>query len=107
FTSESHQDWKELPLMIALWPRGTRSLMSRWTVIKEACEAGEAVLVLNVSGDGPHEPHPLYGKPNHLFFGMMHKLADELLWLGDSMAALRTYDVIRCIDFVSSQCAKP
>jgi len=29
-----------------------------------------------------------------MFFGMLHKLADELLWLGDSLAAMRVYDVV-------------
>jgi len=87
---------------IALWPHGTTNLAAHWSWIQSTCASGSAVLVLNVSGVGPHEPHPLYGKPSHRFFGIHHKLADELIWLGDSLAAMRTYDVIRGIDFVAS-----
>jgi len=31
----------------------------------------------------------------------MHKLADDLIWLGDSLAALRTYDVLCCMEVIS------
>jgi len=54
-----------------------------------------------VSGCGPHEPYPIYGKPVHSYFGVMHKLADDLIWLGDSLAALRTYDVLCCMEVIS------
>lgn len=66
------------------------------------CASGRQVLVLNVSGEGPHEPGLLYGRPNDHFFGMMHKLADELIWLGDSLAALRVYDVLRAANFAAT-----
>lgn len=97
---------------IALWPQGTMKLADHWEWIRKTCEAGQTVLVLNVSGVGPHEPHPLFGKPVHRFFSMMHKLADELIWLGDSLAALRAFDIVRSIDwiqstFADSSCALP
>ncbi|MFD2115560.1 alpha/beta hydrolase family protein [Paenibacillus yanchengensis] len=100
-TSSSSQ-----PIAVAVWPRGTTMLQPYWTWIEARCNDGEDVLVVNVSGEGPHEPHPLYNKPNYLFFGKVHKLADELLWLNDSLAALRTYDVVRAIQFVREHLIK-
>lgn len=100
--AQKHSSQLPKSVTIALWPHGTHNLEAHWSWIQSACASGRAVLVLNVSGVGPHEPHPLYGKPSHRFFGMLHKLADELIWLGDSLAAMRSYDVIRGIDFVAS-----
>jgi len=87
---------------IAIWPGGTMQLAARWPWIRSVCAAGRTVLVLNMSGVGPHEPNPLHGKPQHRFFGMLHKLADELIWLDDSLAAMRIYDVMRSMDFIHS-----
>lgn len=89
------------PLTVAVWRGGTRQLKAHWAWIQETCRSGRAVLVLNTSGVGPHEPYPIYGKPVRSYFGVLHKLADDLIWLGDSLAALRTYDVIRCMEVIS------
>ncbi|RXZ76650.1 hypothetical protein EBB07_34075 [Paenibacillaceae bacterium] len=98
FAAVAGADVSRQPVTVGLWPGGTRQLASRWSWIKGECAKGRTVLVLNCSGMGPHEPYPIYGKPASRFFGVLHKLADELLWLGDSLAALRTYDVLRCLD---------
>ncbi|MFM9327844.1 alpha/beta hydrolase family protein [Paenibacillus mesotrionivorans] len=86
-----------LPLTVAVWQGGTSRLSPHWQWLTETCRHGGSVLVLNVSGEGPDEPYPLYGKPSRRFFGILHKLADELLWLGDSLAALRIHDVLRSL----------
>lgn len=88
------------PFAVGLWPGGTKRLEEHWSWIRESCADGRSVLVLNVSGEGPHEPYPIHDKPIHRFFGALHKLTDDLLWLGDSLAALRIFDVLRCIEFV-------
>ncbi|GAE06138.1 hypothetical protein [Paenibacillus sp. JCM 10914] len=93
-------DDARLPLTVAVWRDGTRRLQEHWSWIRNTCESGRAVMVLNVSGVGPHEPHPIYGKPPHAYFGVMHKLADDLIWLGDSLAAMRTFDVLRCLEVI-------
>ena len=87
-------------VIIGLWPGGTTALQEHWPWIEKMCGQGKAVLVLNCSGVGPHEPYAIYGKPAHLFFGVIHKLTDDLLWLGDSLAALRTYDLLRCVEML-------
>ncbi|MBT2765256.1 acetylxylan esterase [Paenibacillus sp. ISL-20] len=92
---------RKQPLTVAVWRGGTRRLKDHWAWIQETCQSGRAVLVLNTSGVGPHEPYPMYEKPAHSYFGVLHKLADDLIWLGDSLAALRTYDVLRCMEVIS------
>lgn len=89
------------PITVGVWLGGTTRLADRWTWIRETCAAGRNVLVLNASGVGPHEPYPIFGKPAHPFFGVIHKLTDDLIWLGDSLAALRAYDIIRCVEMIA------
>ncbi|GGD82959.1 alpha/beta hydrolase family protein [Paenibacillus nasutitermitis] len=84
----------------ALWEGGTTALERHGDWIKETCASGREVYVLNVSGMGPHEPYPIYRRPALPFFGVLHKLSDDLLWIGDSLAAVRAYDVIRCLDLI-------
>jgi len=87
-------------VVVALWEGGTTALERHRDWLKETCASGSEVYVLNVSGMGPHEPYPIYGRPALPFFGVLHKLSDDLLWMGDSLAAVRAYDVIRCLDLI-------
>lgn len=88
---------------IAAWTGGTTRLREHWRWIRETCANGRGVMVLNGSGVGPHEPAPVFGRPVRGLFGMLHKLTDELIWLGDSLAALRTYDMIRCAELIDGE----
>lgn len=88
------------PPVIGLWEGGSTALASHEAWIAETISSGRAVLVFNPSGVGPHLPHPIHDRAQLDFFGVVHKLADELLWLGDSLAAMRAYDVIRCVDML-------
>ncbi|MBD2847716.1 acetylxylan esterase [Paenibacillus sp. IB182496] len=85
-------------LTLALWEGGTTSLTRHEAWLHSQADSGRAVLVLNLSGIGPHAPYPIYGKPPLARFGVMHKLADELIWIGDSLAALHAHDMIRALD---------
>lgn len=85
-------------IAIALWERGTAEAARHMAWLKTMCGGGCSVLALNTSGTGPHAPYPIYGKPPYAFFGVMHKLADDLLWLDDSLAAMRTWDVLRVLE---------
>jgi hypothetical protein len=88
------------PVTIALWARGTASIEPRLGWIRETCGTGRWVFVLDVSGDGAVVPNGVTTRGLHDFFGTIHKFASDLLWLGDSLAALRTFDVIRALDIV-------
>ncbi|MFC3803523.1 alpha/beta hydrolase family protein [Cohnella sp. GCM10012308] len=102
FGGAREADDRPAEVVMAAWAGGTNCLSRHWPWILEQCAAGRSVVVLNASGVGPHEPAPVYGQPVREMFGMLHKLADELIWLGDSLAALRTYDTIRCAEWITS-----
>ncbi|MGH7997256.1 MAG: alpha/beta hydrolase family protein [Opitutaceae bacterium] len=87
-----------MPVTLALWDGGTRALAPHETWIRAECAAGRAVLALSLSGTGPLRPDPINGGGEHAFYGTFHKLVDDLDWLGDSLAALRTYEVVRALD---------
>ncbi len=94
---------EKLPCVVAVWDQGTNRLAERVDWLRKTCESGACVLVLDVSGVGALTPHPLLaGTEDQEFYGVIHKLNDDLLWLGDSLCALRTYDVIRCVDLLNA-----
>jgi hypothetical protein len=90
---------KSIPLSIAVWDGGTTQLLSHLEWIRKTSSSGRAVMVLDVSGVGALIPHSFNKNNDPLdFYEVIHKLTDDLFWLNDSMAALRTYDVLRAID---------
>ncbi len=86
-------------MTIAVWDEGTDEIQRHLQWIRETCESGRAVLVLDTSGAGKLTPNPLNGHDARSFYGVIHKLSDDLIWLNDSLAAMRTYDVLRAIEF--------
>jgi hypothetical protein len=92
---------RALPVTVALWEDGTSSLRSHWEWIRRETASGRAVLVLDVSGDGPLAPHLFTGAGLHDLYGAIHKLATDLLWLDDDLVSLRTFDVLRALDMVA------
>lgn len=89
----------ERPVTIALWEDGTRAMVRHDSWIRQEIAGGRTVLVLNVTGMGPLEPHPFNSNPNtKAYYGTFFRIADDLVTLGDSFAAMRTHDVLRSLD---------
>ena len=102
FTFKDHRfEGKRLPVTLAVWDGGTTSLQPHIDWIRKTCAGGRAVTVLDVSGVGGVAPHSLDGvrKPQD-HYATLFKFADDLLWLNDSLAAMRTYDVLRALDML-------
>ncbi len=99
---ESARSGETLPVTIALWDGGTNVLQPHLHTIRRLCLGGRAVLVLDVTGSGTLTPRPLHEAflPDELY-GALHKLADDLTWLDDNLAALRTFDVLRALDMIA------
>ncbi|NSW91442.1 MAG: prolyl oligopeptidase family serine peptidase [Firmicutes bacterium] len=91
---------KELPLTIAIWDDGTNCLVPHADWIQKTCASGRIVMVLDTSGVGIMSQRQITYAPVQEVLGSIFKLTYDLLWLDDSMAALRTYDVIRAMDAV-------
>lgn len=88
------------PLSIALWDGGTARLQDHMKWIRDKCESGRSVMILDVSGTGNITPSTVSSCDPQDFYGVIFKLCHDLMWLDDSMVALRTYDVIRAVDAV-------
>ena len=89
---------KDIPATIAVWDGGTTNIQQHLQWIRKTCESGRAVVILNTSGVGAIIPNQMEGRGPLDLFGVIYKLADDLIWIDDSMAAMRTYDVLRIID---------
>lgn len=100
FRDEKSADSKK-PMVIAVWERGTRELASRMNWIKETVAAGKAVMVLDVSGEGVVTANAICPRGMYDRFGTLHKLATDLFFIGDSIAAIRTFDVLRAVDMAA------
>jgi cephalosporin-C deacetylase-like acetyl esterase len=94
---------QSLPVTLALWDGGTNCLQPHGDWIRRTCRDGRAVLVLDVSGEGVLQPHSLHAAyhPDE-FYGVIHKLSDDLTWLNDSLCALRIYDVLRAVELIEA-----
>ena len=101
-----------LPVTIALWDGGTSAVSGHMKWVYGQCRAGRAVIVLDVTADGVFIPEDNAGTKASAPFGSLYKFGCDLLWLDDSIAALRTFDVLRALDMagqwpgVSSQSLK-
>lgn len=80
---------------IAIWEGGSERINEHYEWLAAEAAQGRAVFVLNLSAMGPLKPH---GENIHEFYGVIYKLDDELRWNGDSLAALRTWEVTRALD---------
>lgn len=63
--------------------------------------APKPVLVLDVSGSGAVSSNRINFAPELDSLGTHFKLSHELMWLGDSLPALRTYDVLWALDMIA------
>jgi hypothetical protein len=70
--------------------------------VRDVCGAGRAALVLDVSGCGALEPPDHSGRDPLGDDAIMYRLAHTLFRLGDSLVALRVFDVIRALDALES-----
>ena len=91
---------EDRPITLAVWEGGTAAVSHHLDWIRETCAQGRNVWVLDISGTGELEPHPINARPLHGLFGTVYRLADDLIWLNDSLVALRVYDVLRALEMI-------
>lgn len=88
------------PTTIAVWPEGTRELNAHVDWLHAEVRSGRQVLILDLSGSGVIRGTEINNYPYHELYGTLDRLNDDLTWLGDSLAFLRVFDVLRAIDLV-------
>lgn len=97
----SDNDIESLPTIIAIWTDGTKKIGEHEEWIRAQIEAGKQVLVLDVPGVGGIEQRPMVlNMPYKDRYGTIYRLCCDLMYLGDSMAAMHCYDVLRTIEML-------
>lgn len=90
-----------LGVTLAIWEDGTRDIPRHDRFIRSEIAKGRAVMVLNVSGMGPLEPFTFNSETkSKIYQGSHYRIADDLIFLGDSYAALRAHDVLRALQVI-------
>ena len=92
---------RKLPVTLAVWDGGGSALRAHHDWLRATCAAGRAALVLETTGTGNIRPNLVNTYPLEDFYGSLHKFNDDLIWLKDSLVALRTYDVLRALDMIA------
>jgi hypothetical protein len=90
----------KLPVTIAIWDGGTNALSRHAAWLRAECAQGRAVFALNLCGMGPLQPDALQARADNLV-QTFRKLVDDLSFMGDSLVALRTHEVLRAIDVLT------
>jgi len=91
---------EKIPVILAVWDNGTTEIAAHESFIRTKCAAGNAVFVLDASGMGNIEPQPTNMGSMRDFYGTLYKMQNDLMWIGDSLCAMRVYDVLRAVEMV-------
>jgi hypothetical protein len=97
-------DAASLPITICLWDNGTNDLETRLHRIRTLCAEGRRVVVLDLAGIGKNTPNDL----NHAFplkngFSAIDRLTKDLFFLGDSLCALRLFELQQAVRALSKE----
>lgn len=81
-------------IVVCVWDKGTDDLESHMHTVRKICQMGKAALVVDLTGMGKCKPYEL----NTMFsakerFGTLDVLTKDLYFLGDSLCALRLYEL--------------
>ena len=99
--AEQNEKNDQLPTVIAVWRDGTRKIAEHEDWIRSKCDEGKQVLVLDASGVGSIEQY-LFLPPRSYkeAYGTTYRISHDLFYCDDSLAAMRCYDVLRCIEML-------
>lgn len=93
-----------LPVTIGIWEGGSHRLAAHEDWIQQECAEGRSVFVLDVSGEGACTCHPICGDmPYRGFAGVIRKLADDLIFLGDDLPSLRAHQVLKALELLGAR----
>ncbi|MBR2884946.1 MAG: hypothetical protein IKB93_09170, partial [Clostridia bacterium] len=94
-------DKKPKEVVICLWDRGTDSLEEHIYTIRSICKDNKAAFVVDLSGMGKCKTHSLNTEfSSKEQFGVINRLSKDLFFLGDSLCALRLFELRYVINTV-------
>jgi hypothetical protein len=97
FKSMDSHDEKQ-PVTVMLWEGGTCAVGKHFARIEDVCRKGHIAFVIDICGEGCLEPNPVNTMPLDAPVGALYTLNSHLARLGDSIAAMRVYDVLKAIE---------
>lgn len=90
--------------VICLWDNGTDSVSSNIYKIREIVESGKSALVVDLTGIGKCFPSKLnWGRSEKSFYGVLDRLTKDLIFLGDSLCALRLFDLDYAVEIAKKE----
>ena len=97
-------DKKPEEVVVCLWDKGTDSLEEHIYTIRKICDDNKAAFVIDLSGMGKCLPYPLDTtfSPKEKF-GVLNRLTKDLFFLGDSLCALRVFELRYIVKTVCAQ----
>ncbi len=104
---QPHPSRDNLPLTIVLFANGTQDIPTRENFLRPYCTRGHQILVLDVRGQGALMPRKIQPQDRDWYYGTHYKLLCEAIFLGDSLCAMRVYDLLRAIQFAREQFNPP
>jgi len=102
FSLASNPDKKKIT--VCLWDKGTNAITDHATQIRALCEAGKTVLILDTTGTGkclPLDTNPDFEPFSE--YGILDFCNKNLWTLGDSLCAMRCYDILRTIELLRKE----
>lgn len=96
----AEEDYEDLT--IALFDRGTLDMKARQQWIINEIRAGHALLVVDVRGMGNLRPRAINPADIEERYGTLYKFISDLVFLGDDLASMRIYDVLRAVELAST-----
>jgi len=96
---------RTVPMTVCLWQGGTDNLMVHMETIRRLCREGRAALVVDLTSMGkctPNLPHTEVD-PSNSISSVTDKLAKSLFMLGDSLCAMRGFDLMQTIKMIREE----
>ena len=104
FKNAENKD-KNIPVTICLWADGTNALSNNKDKIREICENGRAAFVVDLFAMGKNLPHKMKGNADEKenTASISDKITKSLFMLGDSMGAIKAYDLMQTIKMAKKE----
>ena len=100
---ESKNAGKKLPIWLAVWENGTKEIQDNEALIRQKCSEGYEVAVLDVTGVGYIQADQINDGDIKAQYKTMYKLCCDMMFIDDSLVALRSWDVLRAIEMLKSE----
>ncbi|NLB80882.1 MAG: hypothetical protein GX800_04570, partial [Clostridiaceae bacterium] len=93
---------EKLPVEICLWGDGTDDIENNIRFIRKICDKCETAFVVDLTGIGKSEPDAINPKGLKEADGTISKLNKDLIFLNDSLCAMRVYDLERTVEMLKT-----